>query len=176
VHPVEADIRNWSHNFLEIPNVKLNGLPPCPYARKAWADNQVKFSINTGLDGLREEIEKFDTHKHDIVVWADEDMPPIEYLDGWCDGMNEAFSVAGIDLHLMVFHPEYDASEAGLDFLDESGITSEELVYCMIFVQRLSILDDAAISLEKSGYYKHFPEDTYQSLVIERRKLRNGNG
>jgi len=176
VHPVEADIRNWSHNFLEIPNVKLNGLPPCPYARKAWADNQVKFSINTGLDGLREEIEKFDTHSYDIIVWADEDMPPIDYLDGWCDGMNEAFSVAGIDLHLMVFHPEYDASEAGLDFLDESGITSEELVYCMIFVQRLSILDDAAISLEKSGYYKHFPEDTYQSLVIERRKLRNGNG
>lgn len=176
MHPVEADIRNWSHNFLEIPNVKLNGLPPCPYARKAWADNQVKFSINTGLDGLREEIEKFDTHSYDIIVWADEDMPPIDYLDGWCDGMNEAFSVAGIDLHLMVFHPEYDASEAGLDFLDESGITSEELVYCMIFVQRLSILDDAAISLEKSGYYKHFPEDTYQSLVIERRKLRNGNG
>ena len=144
MHPVEADIRNWSHNFLEIPNVKLNGLPPCPYARKAWADNQVKFSINTGLDGLREEIEKFDTHSYDIIVWADEDMPPIDYLDGWCDGMNEAFSVAGIDLHLMVFHPEYDASEAGLDFLDESGITSEELVYCMIFVQRLSILDDAA--------------------------------
>jgi len=40
--------------------------------------------------------------------------------------------------------------------------------------KRLSILDDAAISLEKSGYYKHFPEDTYQSLVIERRKLYNG--
>ena len=79
-------------------------------------------------------------------------------------------------MHLMVFHPDYDASEAGLDFLDDNGITSSELEYCMVFIQLLSVLDDAAISLKKSGYYKHFPEETYESLVIERRKLRNGNG
>ena len=30
VHRVEADIRKWSAEFLEIPNEKLNGLPPCP--------------------------------------------------------------------------------------------------------------------------------------------------
>jgi len=43
----------------------------------------------------------------------------------------------------------------------------------MVFVQRLSPLDDAALSLEKSGYYKHFPADVFQSLVIDRRRLRN---
>ena len=91
MHPVEADIRKWSHDFLEIPNVKLNGLPPCPYARKAWAENKVTFRINTGLEGLREEIEKFDTHDYDIVVWASEELPDMNYLDGYCDGINEAF-------------------------------------------------------------------------------------
>ena len=176
MHPIEQDIRNWSHNFLEIPNVKLNGLPPCPYAAKAWADNQVMFSVNTGLEGLRAEIQIFDSHDYDIVVWADEDMPSMEYLDGFCDGMNEALSLAGIDLHLMVFHPEFDASDAGLDFLEEDGITSSDLEYCMVFVQRLSVLDDAALSLEKSGYYKHFPDETYEALVLDRRRLRNGNG
>jgi len=176
VHPVEADIRKWSHDFLEVPNDKLNGLPPCPYARKAWVDNQVKFSINTGLEGLTEEVKNFETHNYDIVVWASEELPDIEYLDGICDGMNEALSIASIDMHLMVFHPDFDASDAGLDFLEEDGITSSQLEYCMVFIQRLSILDDAALSLEKSGYYKHFPEDTYNALVLDRRRLRDGNG
>jgi hypothetical protein len=43
VHRVEQDIRTWSKDFLEVPNAKLNGLPPCPYARKAWADDKVVF-------------------------------------------------------------------------------------------------------------------------------------
>jgi len=173
VHSIEADIRKWSHNFLEIPNVKLNGLPPCPYAKQAWADNKVTFSINTGIDGLLEAVRVFDTHDYDIVVWASETLPDIKYLDGFCDGMNELMSVAGIDLHLMVFHPDYNAEQAGLDFLIEDDIVDESLTYCMVFVQKLSLLDDAALSLEKSGYYKHFPEDTYEALVLDRRRLRN---
>ena len=90
--------------------------------------------------------------------------------------MNEALSVCGKDMHLMVFHPDYDATEAGLDFVVYDGVTDETLSYCMVFVQRLSALDDAALSLEKSGYYKHFPIDVFESLVLERRKLRDGNG
>ena len=175
MHPIEADIRKWSHDFLEIPNVKLNGLPPCPYARKAWAENKVTFSINTGLEGLRVAIEEFDTHDYDIVVWASEELPDMNYLDGLCDGMNEALSIAGKDMHLMVFHPDFDASDAGLDFLEDNDVTSNELEYCMVFIQLLSVLDEAALSLEKSGYYKHFPDATYEALVLDRRRLRNAN-
>ena len=153
----------------------LNGLPPCPYAKQAWLQDQVKFSINTGLDGLTKEVADFDNHKYDIVIWASEYLLDMEYLDGWCDGVNEAMSVVGQDMHLMVFHPDYDAREAGLDFLTEDDVTDDELVYCMVFVQRLSLLDDASLSLEKSGYYQHFPKDTYESLVVDRRRLRNGN-
>jgi hypothetical protein len=173
MHPVEADVRKWSNEFLEIPNEKLNGLPPCPYAKQAWLDDKVVFSINTGVDGLVKEVADFDQHDYDIVVWASQYLPDMEYLDGWCDGVNEALSIAGKDMHLMVFHPDYDAEEAGLDFLVDEDATDNSLVYCMVFVQRLSTLDDAALSLEKSGYYKHFPKDVYQSLVIDRRRLRN---
>ena len=176
VHRVEADIRKWSKDFLEVPNAKLNGLPPCPYARKAWADDKVVFSINTGMEGLLEAIRKFDGHDYDIVVWAEEDLPDMEYLDGLCDGMNELMSIAGIDLHLMVFHPDYDAAEAGLDFLVDDGVTDDSLSYCMVFVQKLSKLDDAALYLENSNYYEHFPDDVYDALVLDRRRLRNGNG
>ena len=135
-----------------------------------------------GCNGLSYFVEKPTTKNtsnaikfqiNDIIVWADEELPDIDYLDGWCDGMNEALSIAGKDMHLMVFHPNYDAEDAGLDFLihDEQ----EDLEYCMVFVQRLSKLDDAAISLEKSGYYKHFPDDVFESLVLARRNLRYGD-
>ena len=175
MHPIEADIRKWSHDFLEVPNKKLNGLPPCPYAKQAWLDDKVSFSINTGLEGLIKEVTIFELHDYDIVVWANQYLPNMEYLDGYCDGINEAMSIAGKDMHLMVFHPDYDAEEAGLDFLIDEGATDEGLVYCMVFVQRLSTLDDAALSLEKSGYYEHFPEEVYKSLVLDRRELRNGS-
>jgi len=173
MHHIERDIRNWSHNFLEVPNVKLNGLPPCPYAKQAWLDDKVIFSINTGLDGLVEEVQQFESHDYDIVVWASEYMPGMEYLNGFCDGMNVGLSIQSIDLHLMVFHPDYDAEDAGLAFLQDDGVTDQELVYCMVFVQRLSPLDDAALSLEKSGYYEHFPDEVYESLVLDRRRLRH---
>lgn len=176
MHRVEQDIRTWSKNFLEIPNIKLNGLPPCPYAKQAWAENKVTFSINTGITGLVNSVRYFDTHNYDIVVWANEDLPDMDYLDGLCDGMNELMSIAGIDLHIMVFHPDYDAAEAGLDFLVDDGVTDDSLSYCMVFVQKLSKLDDAALYLEKSNYYEHFPDDIYETLVVERRRLRDGNG
>ena len=175
MHRVERDIRNWSHNFLEVPNEKLNGLPPCPYAKQAWLDNKVTFSINTGIEGLIRAVRIFDTHDYDIVVWAEENVIDMPYLDGFVDGMNELLSVSGIDLHLMQFHPEYSAEEAGLDFLLEEGVSDPDLEYCMVFVQKLSLLDDAALSLEKSDYYMNFPEDTYEALVLDRRRLRNGN-
>jgi len=174
MHPVEADIRKWSHDFLEVSNKKLNGLPPCPYAKQAWLDDKVSFSINTGLEGLIKEVTIFELHDYDIVVWANQYLPDMEYLDGYCDGINEAMSIAGKDMHLMVFHPDYDAEEAGLDFLIDEDAKDEGLVYCVVFVQRLSTLDDAALSLEKSGYYEHFPEEVYKSLVLDRRELRNG--
>lgn len=176
MHAVEADIRKWSKDFLEVPSETLGGLPPCPYAKQAWLENKVKFSINTDIDELVKEIKEFDTHSYDIVVWASELLPDVQYLDGFCDGMNEALAIGNQDIHLMVFHPDYDANDAGLEFLINEDVTDSSLTYCMVFVQRLSLLDDASVSLAKTGYYRHFPEEVYNSLVLHRRSLRHGNG
>ena len=35
------EIRSWSKHALEKPLDYFNGLPPCPYAEKAWEDNRV---------------------------------------------------------------------------------------------------------------------------------------
>ena len=76
----------------------------------------------------------------------------------------------------MVLQPDYDATEAGRDFLLDDGVTDDSLSYWMVFVQKLSKLDDAALYLEKSNYYEHFPDDVYEALVLDRRRLRDGNG
>ena len=162
MHKVEADIRKWSSDFLEIPNVNFNGLPPCPYAKKAFLDRQVVFNINTGIDGLVNAVKDYDTHEYDIVVWADEDPPEMEYLDGFCDGVNESLSILGRDMHLMVFHPDYSAEDMGLDILDDGGVTDPDLYYAMVFIQRLSLLDDASIQLKRKVITK-----TFQRMFIK---------
>jgi hypothetical protein len=80
------------------------------------------------------------------------------------------------DLHIMGFHPEYGAEEANLDFLYEhSWESSVRDEYCMIFIQSLSQVDDASQKLEKLEYYKVYPEDEYQELVVKRREKRHGD-
>jgi hypothetical protein len=41
VTAIEADLRSWSREVLEAPSPHLGGMPPCPYARKAWRENKV---------------------------------------------------------------------------------------------------------------------------------------
>ena len=175
MHPVEADIREWSQNFLEVPSEALGGLAPCPYARTAFLNDKVKFSINTGVGGLSLEVSAFKNNDYDIVIWADETLPEVGYLDGFCDAINR--TMAASDMHLMMFHPDYPADDAGLDFLVDHSVSEDsDLTYCMVFVQNLSKVDDASVYLEKTGYYSYFPEDVHNELVLERRKLRYGNG
>jgi hypothetical protein len=170
---IEQDIRTWSEKFLSVPNKHFNGIAPCPYARKAFLDDQVLFTVNTGIDGLLRAVNQYNDHDKDIVIWAEEHPPAMEYLDGFCDGINEVLSMLGKDMHLMVFHPDYDISDVGLDFLDDGGVTDPNLSYAMVFVQKLSLLDDASLQLEKKDYYINFPQDIFESLVLDRRRLRH---
>ncbi len=38
---IQKEIRRWSKEVLEIPSPHFNGVPPCPYARQAWAEDKV---------------------------------------------------------------------------------------------------------------------------------------
>ena len=32
---IKEDVRKWSLNYLEVPNVHLGGMPACPFAKKS---------------------------------------------------------------------------------------------------------------------------------------------
>ena len=50
----------------------------------------------------------------------------------------------------------------------------EQNEYAMVFVQKLSEVNQASKDLEKKGYYKNFPIEIYNSLILDRRRLQNG--
>lgn len=174
---IEQDIRNWSKHVLEIPNPYLpNNLPACPYAKRAWADNKVRvIETDTIMSAVTKEIREFHDHDFDLTIVASYKLPPAEMFWEITEILNDIH--AADDIHVMVFHPDYGAEEADLDFLYdhewESGIERD---YCMAFIQRLSQVDEASRHLEKLGYYEAFSEKDYQNLVTDRRRrLPNGH-
>ena len=184
--PLEAEIvkeiRLWSLDILEKPNPYFNNLPPCPYARNAWADDKVAilFIHEENYQTLYSCVSQWDD-KQDIAIIADlgntknsEDFH--EYLDGLNYRISEGMFIDK-DIWLMGFHPD----DAPSDFVQEVAFAPlVETPYAMIFVQRLSKLQQAADKLAKKSYY-----DTYDAEYNAReiyglretlyRKLKNGN-
>ena len=68
--------------------------------------------------------------------------------------MNSYFSVTKQDLWVLVFEGEV----------------------AIIFIQRLSELDDASQRLEKVGYYEQYDPEDYIKLILARRERRLKNG
>jgi len=175
VTSIADDLREWSMNVLEVPNEHLDGLPACPYAKKAWQDDKVKIveTKNIYKETLRQ-CNEFADNTYDLTICASFTIPNMQEFSTWCEQRNSI--LAKQDLHIMGFHPEFGAEEAELDFLYEhSWESSVKDEYCMVFIQLLSQVDDASLKLEKLDYYKVYPEDEYQELVINRRTKRNGN-
>jgi hypothetical protein len=81
------------------------------------------------------------------------------------------------DLWLMGFHPDDEPSE----FVDEITFEPEtDARYAMIFVQRLSKLQEAADKLGKRGYYDSYDSQYNAREIYELRehlyrRLKNGN-
>jgi len=169
---IQADLRDWSLNVLEIPNKTLNGLPACPYAKEAWKQNKVHVvETDTLITDTVDQAVKFD-NTYDLVIVASYTFPDsIEFFNQYIDVLNNEHSKN--DLHIMGFHPDYGAEDAELDFLYEHDWESNvENEYAMMFIQSLSKVDDASLKLEKLGYYNAYPKEEYETLVLDRRKRR----
>lgn len=171
---IESDLRDWSSKVLEVPNPALAGLPACPYAKQAWKDNKVKvLEVSDVLKGSVKAAKAFNRNAYELVVVASYNIPDVDNFSLYIECLNDRYK----ELHFMGFHPEYGAEEAGLDFLYEHEWDSNiEEEYCMLFVQSLSQVDDASLKLEKLGYYKVYPKEEYETLVLDRRNRRKQNG
>jgi len=174
---IKKDVRKWSEYFLEIPNKHLGGFPACPFARKTWKDKKVliktKIKNKWYKTQLNSHLEKINFNKHEILIFCD---PYFNYsLEGFqdiIDAYNNWYNKK--DVFFMGFHPHNPANEEEQEFLvspnGDAPIVESELMYSMMLIQKFSQLQEASDKLHKVGYYKLWPTEYYQDVVVSRAK------
>ena len=166
------EIKAWSEHALEVPNKYFNNLPACPYARSAWKDDKVDFVFKycAHKQDIYTAVSCFEDTKDLVIIvdFAFQERP--DDFDEDLKQLNNAIS-QGIfidkDIWLMGFHPNDEPS----DFVQEVTFDYEtDTEYSMIFVQRLSKLQEAADKLDKKGYYDSYDEEYQASDIYEKRE------
>ena len=134
----------------ELSSSKENKLPLCPFAKKAWDNNEVKVVESQNLwELVHKEVTEFDSHK---VVLCIQPTPEQDYLEleAGCSALNSWFAYEGQDIWLL-----------------SSEMHGENIV----FVQKRSELNVAARALEQLGYYVDYNEEDFERLIDRRRRL-----
>jgi hypothetical protein len=179
---IVEEIMQWSETALEKPSPQFNNLPPCPYARKALMDEKVAilFKYDDSYQVLYSCVSQFDDN-FDLAIIVDlhNDKSAYDFHE-YLESLNEAISNGMFidkDIWVMGFHPDDDVSETAQETAIEA-ITDTE--YSMIFVQRLTVLQEAADKLDKKGYYDSYDSECIASDIYNRRvelyrRLKNGN-
>ena len=180
---VTEEIIAWSKDVLEKPSKFFNGLPPCPYAKQAWMKDKVAlvFKKEKTYQDLYSVISCFDD-KFDLAILVDlnSDKTSEEFHD-YLDELNGAIAKGFFidkDIWVVGFHPDDEAAE----FVEEVDFEAlVEVEYSLIFIQRLSKLQESAYKIKKNGYYANYDEAYNSSYIFKRReelyrRLKNGDG
>jgi hypothetical protein len=167
---IVEEIRAWSAEVLEKESPYFNGLPPCPYAKKAWQDNRVAIIFKYGGNrGLFDVLTKFNDALDLVIIVDRNPRQTSEEFHDYNDALNDAISrniFGDRDLWVMGFHPDDEAN----DFVQDVSFEAKtDDTYAMIFVQRLTKLHLAADKLNKKGYYAAY-DGLYDSDGIYARR------
>lgn len=144
-------IEQWINDLAEVD--AETGLPLCPFAKPAYDQGRVR--IHHVDDNLWPSVLSAGAQLDDdtdVVVLVDASYAEdYEELEAAADALNDFFSAAGMDCW-------------ALSHLSEAAV---------IFVQKLTELDNSAAKLEKLGYYAHYSVADYERLITERRRRRD---
>lgn len=146
-------LEDWILDELCKPNEFVNGNALCPFARNAWLSEKVKTREEVGdiWDAVYEEIATFDDTYQVVVCGNYGEKYTYDDLEAGCFALNGWLAATGVDIWLLSF------KDKGLN---------------MIFVQRLSDLDNASAKLERLDYYVNYDPDDYRRLVEMRKQRR----
>lgn len=146
-------IEEWVHNDLSVVDPDI-GYAPCPFAKKALRDDRLRVVECISRQDLWETVAaqcKNFSNKHSVIICLEEEpSQTYEEVESACVAMNEWFACNKLDLWLLSFQTDFT----------------------MVFIQRLSELDDASKILEKTGYYKSYSKEDYLNLILTRRRRR----
>ena len=170
------EIRDWSAYALEEKSPQFNGFSPCPYAQKAWEDNRVSivFKSSASYQPLYDVISQFEDTQ-DVVLLVDLFYPHSKSFHQKLEQVNEDIAEGGFidkDIWVMGFHPEDEPNE----LIDDGTFDQQvDTLYAMIFVQRLSKLQEASQKLAALGYYDRYTgnHSIYEKRIEMYRRLKD---
>lgn len=152
---IKNKLIDWMINFVEVPNPKLAGWAPCPYAKQARIRDKIsiRFSddviseVRDCLDDLKEKdvvVICFDHSKlsagqtHDIVETLNSELIPDDFV-------------------ILEDHPDTIETVNGVSMnFGECGL---------LVIQRLSKLNAASASLKEKDYYDCWKQEALDYVV-----------
>ena len=159
----EHKLYKWLETFVEVPNEKLNGWSPCPYARQARLENKIKliplsinnifYNIFIHLDSL---YEQYDV----IVYYIKADQISVDMLTDVTQELNHFKDKSGF-----IFLEDHPDNE---EFIN--GVKMNFGEYALILAQRLDALSEASVKLKNKGYYDTWSNENLEDVVIWRNK------
>jgi len=149
-------IEQWINDLSEVDSDI--DMPLCPYAKPAWDQGRVRVVEASGSQTFWRAVLK-------SINLVNEDCDVVMALSNNYDGSYEDLEQAAEHLNDFFFAARLDLW--ALSHLDDGAV---------IFLQKLTELDNSAAKLEKLGYYSHYSPCDYERLIAKRRQRRHCYG
>lgn len=165
INQIQKHISAWINDSLSVPNAELAGFPICPYSKKAMLDNRVliQWFNSSELLNILIQLQKTWQDDFDMIILVT-DPETISYKTLTDLVMNANDTLSKHDLVALRDHPG-----SVIDIPRSAASTNGK--YALVFVQRLSKLQDASEQLLKMGYYQHWTEEELEDSVNWRFRL-----
>jgi hypothetical protein len=150
-------LTDWMINFVEQPNLKLGGFPPCPYTRQVRINNGISivFSNPEDFDSAIDNALLLLENKEVVIIAFDHTLISVEDLASIVKQKNSL--LMNSDYVILRDHPddpEY-INDVKMNF-DRCGL---------LILQKLSALKKASLDLQTIGYYAEWDSESYHSMT-----------
>jgi hypothetical protein len=177
---IKKEVRLWSEKFLEVPNIHLNNMPACPFAKKAWLENKVDIQYRDPDLGytrnLHQHVKKINFEEKEILIFCDIFFKEysLNKYQKIIDNFNNQYNKK--DIYFLGFHPKNPPTEEDQEFLlnptgDVSDLPHSTIDFSMMLIQKFSQLYKASDRLKRMGYYDKWPQEYYDDVVLSRQNL-----
>jgi len=176
---IKKEVRLWSEKFLEVPNIHLNNMPACPFAKKAWLENKVDIQYRDPDLGytrnLHQHVKKINFEEKEILIFCDIFFKEysLNKYQKIIDNFNNQYNKK--DIYFLGFHPKNPPTEEDQEFLlnptgDVSDLPYSTIDFSMMLIQKFSQLYEASDRLKRMGYYEKWPQEYYDDVVLSRQQ------
>jgi len=165
ISQVKQDIDEWIINFLAIPNEKLNGWSPCPYAHAAINKKSYNTFIGYNLETDLDQIATYCLKPDEVVVIA---YSKNQYSnpDAFFESIKEINDSSLTDKDLIALGDHPDTIE------EVNGVNFNQGKYALVLVQNLNDLNNKSKKVAKAGFYINWPEEYLADIFLHREDPR----